>query len=312
MKSSEGPVAVIDLGTNTFHLVIARIHPTGTLQFLYKRRFYVKLGRDGIDRISDRAMASGWQACRFFRARMDDYQVTCCWPIGTEALRRSRNAGRMVEGIEKILGTPVCLLSGLEEAALITRGVSAHLASDHHPALIMDIGGGSVEFIHVVNKRLAWSGSYPVGVAVLHHRFHTKDPLPKDNLVQMKAYIDLQLRPLYAYTARMPPLDVIGAAGIFEILSRHLASNSDGPFRQLDPVRLSSFAAEVTGMNLNARHADPRIPRERADLLPSAMVLVEQVRTMVPVRRVLSCSDSLKEGALHAWASGDSSVPCPG
>ena len=138
--------------------------------------------------------------------------------IGTAALRTASNGQAFVREVEARTGIVVTLISGLEEAQLIHRGVMQALPPGREKKLIMDIGGGSVEFIIAGSKNVFWYDSFPIGVAILFNRFHKSDPIRKEEIIAVRRFLEEQLRPFLLVLEEYSIPDLIGASGAFDTI----------------------------------------------------------------------------------------------
>lgn len=294
--------AVIDLGTNTFHLIIG-CQRNGMPNIIYRKRFYVKLARSGIGTIHSDSIHAAVKACREFREKLDTIPVKALRVLGTAALRTASNAPLLTETLENILGAPIEIISGKEEARLIARGVDALNIGSSEVALIMDIGGGSVEFIQIRQNDLVWSGSFPIGVAVLYHRFQREEPITPDAQKELHHFLDTHLFPLIINHAEDQPITLIGAAGIYEVLARCLGIRKSSKIKPIDLDSFHLLANEIISMDLKTRQNDRRIPKDRADLFPVALLLIRWVLGHLPVKQLGVSPYAMKEGALLELAS---------
>jgi exopolyphosphatase/guanosine-5'-triphosphate,3'-diphosphate pyrophosphatase len=210
--------AVIDLGTNTFHLLI--VAPDEQLGFreVFRERRFIKLAEGGIEYLSDAAVQRGLEALVDFKSELDRHQVVEVRAIGTAALRTARNGSAFIELVKDTTGIQIELIDGSEEARLIHLGVALATPLGTERGLIMDIGGGSVEFIIADVEKVYWAQSFPVGVAVLYERFHKNEPISEAEQMALKAFLKEQLRPLGNALDRYPCQDLLGASGTFDVL----------------------------------------------------------------------------------------------
>ncbi|MEJ7693885.1 hypothetical protein [Daejeonella sp.] len=157
-------VAILDLGTNTFHLLIADISSGGP-EVVYQDTIAVKLGEGGISRcdISKEAFERGLKAIRAFKEAIDHHQVTRVKSAATSAIRSASNGADFIEKIKSETGLNLEIIDGEREAELIYIGVRAAVNLEQM-SLIVDIGGGSVEFILCDKNRIVWKRSFEVGV----------------------------------------------------------------------------------------------------------------------------------------------------
>src|SRR5690606_6174020 len=141
-------VAIIDMGTNTFHLLVADVHTDNRYDIVYRDHAVVRIGKDGINDglITESAVNKAVDALVSFRKMIDRYGADEILAVGTSAVRNARNGSALKERIHSLTGIDVRIISGDEEAELIFLGISAALKLGDTPNLIVDIGAGSVEF----------------------------------------------------------------------------------------------------------------------------------------------------------------------
>jgi len=146
-------VAAVDLGSNSFHMVVAKLR-AGELIIVDRLREMVRLGA-GLNaqrHLTQDAQQRALACLDRFSQRLRDLPPGCVRAVGTNTLRTARNAGQFLTQAEKTLGHPIDIISGIEEARLIYAGVAQSLATDGKRRLVMDIGGGSTECIIGVDK----------------------------------------------------------------------------------------------------------------------------------------------------------------
>ena len=178
-------VAVIDLGTNTFNLLIADIDPEG-FDIVHNSKEGVALGMGGINegRISEEAMERAFRAFEKFREICNQLNVVSITGIGTSAVRDAENNEEFLSELKKRFGIDIEIVDGLEEAKLIYQGVSLSYQFDQ-TSLIMDIGGGSTEFIRIEEGKELEFLSANIGVSRAIQLFSLEDPLSKENQVEL-------------------------------------------------------------------------------------------------------------------------------
>ena len=139
-------IAVIDLGTNTFHILIAEAQADHSFKDLHRQRFFVKLAEEGIETIGEAPLERGFKALTHFKNLIEELQVIKVKAIGTAALRTASNGPAFVQQVKEKLGFQIELISGDQEATFIHKGVSLAVPFKEQNYLLMDIGGGSVEY----------------------------------------------------------------------------------------------------------------------------------------------------------------------
>lgn len=296
-------LAVLDLGTNTFHLLIVERDATGRPRVLAKYKIYVKLAEESIGRIGEAAFARGLAALRTFKAELDANGVPPAntRAVGTAALRTAENAPEFLEQAAETLAIRPEIIPGDREAALIHKGVRQAVP---FPAgrrvLIMDIGGGSVEFIIADREQVFWQKSFPVGVAVLWRKFHHHDPIASEEVQNIENHLKTTLADLWQALAQFPCPTLVGASGTFDVIDLFLLDPAEKPalygyipamdFYPLYKILLRSTLAE--------RRAMPNMPEERAEMLVAALVLIRLVLEKAGIGEIYTSVYAMKEGLL--------------
>lgn len=293
--------AAIDLGTNTFHLLIAELTPGGGLHEVYRERIYVKLASEGIETIGEAPFERGLAALRCFRTVLDHHEVTDVTAIGTAALRTATNGGSFVRQAESEAGIAISLISGDREAEYITRGVLAALPPLTDRILIMDIGGGSTEYIIASAKGVHWRQSFPIGVAILQRAFHHDDPISDSETRELRKFLDDRLAPLATALLENPTSHLIGAAGTFDVLGDLLRDDKTAAPKHSHPLNLAglrNICDLLIASTNQERLVMPNIPPERADLIVVAMLLIDYTLNLANITKVTVSDYAMKEGIL--------------
>lgn len=291
--------AVIDLGTNTFHLLIVEGNGNGHLEEIYRKRIFVQLAEESITRIGTGAFERGLNALREYREAIDNHKVTNVRAFGTAALRRAENSAEFREAIKKETGIEVEVIGGDEEARLITEGVRLAIPMDEKPVLIMDIGGGSVEFIIANNEEVFWAQSFPVGVAVLFNDFHKNEPITEQEITNIWQFLDKTLAPLKT-ALHMHKVDaLVGASGTFDVLEAMLVEMKSHPLHAiLDAKDFYPIYKKIVSVNLEERLKINKLPTQRAQLIVVALVLIDYVLNLIEVEKIIVSMYAMKEGML--------------
>jgi exopolyphosphatase/guanosine-5'-triphosphate,3'-diphosphate pyrophosphatase len=289
--------AVIDLGTNTFHLLIAEAGAGQTFQPIFSERHFVKLGAEGVDKLGAAPMARGLETIRAFHRLLTEYKVADVRMIGTEALRKASNGPGFMAEVYRITGFNVELISGEQEAEWIYRGVRQAVELGEENALIMDIGGGSVEFILANRQGMHWRQSFPVGMSVLYSRFHRHDPIRPEESRAIYQFLEEHLQPMWSQLDL--PRSLIGAAGPFEIFADFLPHRTAGShqqnFRAKDVLELHQL---LTASTFEQRLALEKLPDARADLIVVALELIYFILKKTDIQEVAVSAFAMKEGII--------------
>ena len=271
-------ISVIDLGTNTFHLLTVEITGFSKWITLDRERVFVNLASEGIHQISIQAMERGLFTMQHFRDRINAHHVDEIVAVGTAALRKATNAREFLELVFKTTHIKVEVISGLREAELIAKGVLAALPKIHRPALIMDIGGGSVEMILTQYNEVLFCSSFPVGVAILYADFHREEPISELSIGEMDRHLEETFSDLLMYIRDSPDTILVGASGTFEVVEVILDPRKDPdipPYSTAKPGHFTPIYKEIVALDLEERLAHPDIPESRAKYIVVAVHLIE-------------------------------------
>jgi len=298
-------IAALDLGTNTFHLLIADIADNG-FQVVFHEEKHVKLGEGGITegRITEAAFERGLEAMRRFRSLINTYGADQVRTAGTAALRSAANGPMFIDKVEEETGITIRLIEGELEAALIYEGVK-HAVPLKDSALIIDIGGGSVEFIFCSEQQIFWKKSYPVGAARLMAMFHHSDPIDEGDVNKLQAYLKDQLAELKEINEQYKPKMLVGSAGAFETFA---ALSENKPFPAELPVKGYNFdkknIRDILAALIASTHAEREkntlITAVRTDMIVVASVLTSYILDELSPESVAMSVFSLKEGLLFS------------
>lgn len=302
-------LALIDLGTNTFHLLIVEMPtlPDDKPLVLLRTKAGVRLGEGGISKgiIAPEPYARALHTLAGFKEEMELHEVTEVRATATSAMRVTKNGPDLVRDIFEQTGIRVDVIPGDREAELICAGIrkAVPLGSETH--LLMDIGGGSVEFILANDTTIFWKQSFEIGAQRLLDRFFP-DPtgiFPAAAVEAEQTYLSTVLEPLIEAVRRYQPVSLVGASGSFD----SLADMQLGELRteaQLPPfteLRMDSFQdnyRRLLSSNHEQRVALPGILPMRADMLVVAAVLIDFVLGITEIQRIRTSAYALKEGLL--------------
>lgn len=296
-------LAVIDLGTNTFHLLIAEPRPDGRgWTTLVRERIFVKLAEEGIERIGTAAFERGLAAMDVFSRHLAGAGIGPggVRAYGTAALRTAANAPDFLRQAYARTGIRARAIDGAQEALLIYHGVRQAVPFPENPVLIMDIGGGSVEFILADHERLIWRKSFPVGVAVLLQQFHKSDPIAPQEIERTRQFLDDALADLWAVLQQQAAPTLVGAAGAFDIIDHLLLDPATKPalYGWIPAGAFNPLYDRIIRSTLAEREQMPHLLPERREMIVMGMILIRQVLERGAMREIYTSEYSMKEGML--------------
>src|SRR6185437_13489707 len=299
-------VAVIDLGTNTFHLLIAE----GTAEDyreLVHEQVAVKLGEGGINDgvIQVVAFERGLQTMEQFRRLIDQHGVTTVKAIGTSALRSAENGRAFIEAVKAKTGLTIDIVDGDAEAEYIYKGIKAAGCLSKNDSLVKDIGGGSIEFIICNKDQVKWKQSFEAGAARLMDRFHHRDPIAPESITALTLYLEDTLAPLFAAAANYKIEKLVGSSGVFETYAALIESDKGKTFDlkktknyAFDKDELLAVIEKLVLSSHQERAGNEVIISVRVDMIVTASILTRFVLEKIGVNRVVMTTNSLKEGVL--------------
>lgn len=290
--------AAIDLGSNTFHLLIVEGENGSITKELYRQRIFVGLGDGGIEVLTEEAIERGLEACLEFRKTMNASGVDKLKVTGTAALRTASNARAFTSKAEAILGVKIDIIDGNQEARYIFEGVK-QLSSLQAPSMIVDIGGGSTEIILAKNGELVWAQSYVLGVGVMHAGYHKEEPIEEQSEQALREHIRKTLQPLKDFLQNFKVEVFIGASGSFEVLEsmtgKPTYKNMLNTVELRDAYKISRL---IISKNREERMQLPGMPLERVKLIVVAMVLIDEILKLTGDVKLMVTPYALKEGLL--------------
>jgi exopolyphosphatase/guanosine-5'-triphosphate,3'-diphosphate pyrophosphatase len=299
-------IGIIDLGSNTFHLLIAKVTSPQEFEEVYKEAFFVKLASEGIEKIGDKPFQKGIEIMVHFAEKCKDLQVSEIKAIGTATLRRAENASFFIQQVYEKTGIEVAVISGDEEALLIAMGVHLAIPFIKEKVLIMDIGGGSVEFIISEGETIFWSKSFPLGISILYNYFHKKDPISEDEIQKLIQFLDESLLDLMDIL-RVHKVDhLVGASGTFDVLEDFLSDMSikNKYASTVSVAYVFPILDEIIKKSLAERLEYKEIPETRAEMIVAAMVLIKFILTAGNFSSLTYSSFAMKEGILRKFMKG--------
>lgn len=301
----ERKIAVIDLGTNTFNLLLAEMGRKD-YKIFYSDKIPVKIGQGGINKniITASAKRRALEAINIFQNKIVEEGIKDIYAFATSAFRNASNGTELKEEIRRKTGIDINIINGDLEAYYIYQGVKGALEIGDEPNLIMDIGGGSVEMIIGNSEQIFWQRSYEIGAQRLLDQFHDIDPIPPEETILLNAYFDDHLSSLAAAMNDYNIDTLIGSSGSFDTLSEiHCAANniSFDPLLPEFPLDLESYYSiheDIISKTKVERLKIPGMIEMRVDMIVVASCLIKYVVNKFNIKYIRVSSHSLKEGLL--------------
>lgn len=305
MDSMGKRIAVIDMGTNTFHILIAEVL-LADFKTIYKEKVAVRIGKGGIShgKITSDAQKRALDTLIYFKNIADKEGASGIYATATSAIRNATNGQELCENIKKQTGIEVNIISGDREAELIYYGVNKALRLGEKPGLIMDIGGGSVEFIIGTDKQILWKYSFEIGAQRLLDKFQNHDPILDSEIKDLNLFLKEQLKPLIEACSEFSPETLIGSSGTFDTLSDIYLSEKNEPRSDTAtelPFSLHAFEKiyqQIISKNKTERLQIPGMIEMRVDMIVVACCLVQFIIENCGIKEMRVSAYALKEGVI--------------
>ena len=300
-------IAVIDLGTNTFNLLVAEVNPDKSYTHLYQTKISVKLGEGGIDKgiITPAAFQRGIDALKVYKKIIQKYNVERVFAFATSAIRSAANGTEFTNKVKEETGFEIEIISGDREAELIYYGVKRAVNMSNELSLIIDIGGGSTEFIIANKYEIIWKQSFLLGASRLLEKFKPSDPFTDNDFEQIRNYLNTQLQPLFEAVKRYPVTELIGSSGSFDSLADMIS------YRFYTPELLKGKTEYTFNMNdwetiyesiIKSNKAERTqmkgLIEMRIDMIVIASVIIHFIISSFNIHKMRLSTYSLKEGTL--------------
>src|SRR5690606_13420364 len=299
-SEDSGVIAAVDLGSNSFHIVVARAHH-GRLAILDRLREMVRIasGLDEHGMLDGDSQRRALECLKRFGQRLRDMDADQVRVVGTSALRRAKNADAFLAAAEDALGGhPVEVISGVEEARLIYLGVSHYAPSIEGSTLVADIGGGSTELIIGEGYEPRQLESLSVGCVDLSRQFFGDGRLGRRRFADARLEVQLELRSVREPVRRAGSSRAIGSSGTVT------AAAAIARQRGLVDGGVSREAVEsiIERMIDAGRIADLKLPglgAERVEVFPGGIVILAELMTGLGLEHLDASEGALREGLLY-------------
>lgn len=299
-------IAILDLGTNTFNILITEKNKDVYTQ-LYRNKYAVRLGKGGIQDsfITSEAEQRAMDCLTDFHAIIKQYNATTVKAFATSAVRSAKNGKEFVSRIYDQFHLDVDVISGDREASLIWMGVQQAVDMKSIPSLIIDIGGGSIEFVIGNKDRIFWKKSFDLGASRLLQRFSPENPILKETQIAIEQHLDRELEELWENAQIYKPEILIGSSGSFDTLADLVLNR----FHQIEGVNNATsyeynmeeykqIANDILASTADQRRQMKGMIEMRVDMMVIATIIVNFILEKLHIKKMTLSTYSLKEGVL--------------
>lgn len=307
-------VAVIDLGTNTFNLLIVQFEESN-FRTIIKEKISVKLGEGGINigKIQKAAFDRGIAAIGVYMQLIKKHKAELVFAFATNAVRSASNGEEFKNVVDETYGISVQIIDGDEEARLIYKGVCLGVPLGDEKSLIMDIGGGSTEFIIANKKEIFWQKSYHLGAARLVEKFNHSEPILSSEIDSIKNYLKENCKELQLAMQKHQVKNLIGSSGSFETLAdivsyaKHNKSifETEFTFIEINKNQLIEVINQLYQLDVEQRLKVKGMIPLRVDMIIVASLFIEFIIKQFNIEKVILSDYALKEGILDEVMNGN-------
>jgi len=301
--------AVIDLGTNTFNLLIAEMSGPGAFRVLHEERIAVKMGSGGIhkQKLLPEAMERGLQALSLHEKSIRKYGAGAVRVIGTSAIRGAANRDEFIDMVKHQFGWQIEVIDGNREAGYIFKGTINSLPPIQEKYLVLDIGGGSNEFILAEGDRIIWKKSINIGIARVLELFPLSDPPTPPDIEKVETWFGEHLSELEVQCNLHHPRILVGCSGAFDTLMDILEGKEpDATFRKSSVFPLNDFFRihqQLMSVGKEARSLIPGVDKNRVEMIVIAILFINFILRKLEIREMIHTHFSLKEGVMYEMCS---------
>lgn len=298
--------AAIDLGTNSFHLIIAEINNEGSLSIIDREREVIRLGTqisDELKVISPDEIDHAVKILQKFKKLAEKHDAKII-TAATSAVREAANQKEFIERVQNEAGIKVNVIEGRHEAELIYKGAEKALDLQNKKALCIDIGGGSSEFILTSDSEFIFAQSLKIGAVRLSKKFFPDFLLSDENIQSCRRYVKSLL--IDQLNFKNPQFDIVaGTSGTIQSIASTILANKTG--RVEDSINGFSFSREelneISDAVLSCRTLDQRlqiknIELKRADILPAGIIILTEAFDHFGIDEMKISEFALREGLI--------------
>lgn len=313
VNADQRRIAAIDIGTNSFHLLVAAVDPKlRTFRIIQAEKATTRLGERDPEtgELTAAAMQRGLETLRQFRDLAASHRVEQIVTAATSAVREAPNGRDFLQTILDDLGMEVDLVSGPEEARLIYLGVLSGMPFGDRPHLLLDIGGGSTELILADGRDARALTSTRVGAVRLQRDFVRDDPMPPQRRSFLQAFIQGSLEPAVdKVRRRIKPGEtpvLVATSGTAMAIGSLAASEEERPPRKLHGYRvtrqsLNQVVDRLITMTPAQRRELAPINDRRAEIIVPGALILQTTMKMLGVEEFVLSERALREGLIVDW-----------
>jgi exopolyphosphatase/guanosine-5'-triphosphate,3'-diphosphate pyrophosphatase len=296
-------IAAIDIGTNSIHMIVVQVRADLSFEVVDGEKDMVRLGAGGLDgrSLTPTAMTAALHTLAKFKRLAESHKVDEIIAAATSATREADNGGDFIAQVERETGIRIKVISGTEEARLIHLAAAYGVDVGASPAVVVDIGGGSVEVTLGTATHLTMGRSFKAGVIRLTERFVHTDPLAGHDERRLVKFVTREMGSYLDQVAARGFERLIGTSGTILSLGTMAVANESGApdevrNRRVPAKALRRLRKRIVDANIAERLRLPAMDPRRADLSVAGVVLFDTIVRRLGADEFTLCDLALREG----------------
>jgi exopolyphosphatase/guanosine-5'-triphosphate,3'-diphosphate pyrophosphatase len=300
-------IAAIDIGTNSFHLIIVEINKDGKLKLLDKQREFLRLGSESGDDLSFITENEKGKAIAVLKnfSTLAQYHKASIKAVSTSAVREAKNKDEFIQTVLEQTGVKVETIEGTEEAKLIFLGMKNALPINDKSILGIDIGGGSTEFIYGVNGSTVFAESVKIGAVRLSKKFFPDFVITESSVKNCSEYVEQQIKMNKKIQTNLNLDFAVGSSGTVDTicLIKQFQNKADikprlngYTFNKSEFDEIYSFVMSLK--KPTERMSVPGIEAKRADIIPAGFIILKKIFELCKLKEMVLSEYALREGVV--------------
>ncbi len=302
-------LAALDIGTNSFHLIVVSASPSGDFKIIDESREVIRLGEGSADKIKiirQKSINRGVDVINRFKKIAESHNAELR-AIATSAVREASNKEEFIKTVYEKTGIEVNIISGIEEAHLIYLGILKALPIQDKAALAIDIGGGSTEFILGKNGKVELTESIKIGAVKLTQKFFPDLILTEKRIEETQNFIRDKIKPVINRLANSAIDVYVGSSGTIMNVGLMITAKRDGKVRDRYVLNEFEFTAkelfEIEREVLSKKTAEERetilgLEKGRGEIIPAGVIILSTIFEMLEIDKMTISGYALREGII--------------
>jgi exopolyphosphatase/guanosine-5'-triphosphate,3'-diphosphate pyrophosphatase len=299
-------LAAIDIGTNSVHMIVVRVRADLSFEVIDREKQMVRLGAGGLDgrKLTSEAVHAALQVLSKFKRLADSHGVEETVAVATSAVREAENGGEFLDMIAQQTGIRARVISGTEEARLIHLAAAYGTSVPGDIAIVIDIGGGSVEVTRGIGPNMDVGRSFKVGVIRLTERFVKSDPISPRDERKLVRHVEGELGEYVDQLIKAGFDRVVGTSGTILSIGAIAAAEQDGESgaslrnRRVSAKQVKRVRKALTSAGLEKRLKIPGLDPRRGDIAVAGAILLDTIVRRLGASELTLCDLSLREGLI--------------